>query len=197
MEERPLRRNDPCHCGSRIKYKHCHMREDLETGRRYLYRSAPIQPLRDLTSLRNNTLDFIACLKAELGITIDERTGKGAVENDISDGVIRRTYGRLPFFFPHTAPYASICGSLADKHVSGFYWGSSNVNSIATHLVRYALYTPHIIISNPFCDMMRYHMDVSPLDQPGAWRQTVVNKAIFLASIDHGFARGSSLFYHQ
>jgi preprotein translocase subunit SecA len=27
-----LGRNDPCHCGSGKKYKHCHMREDQKTG---------------------------------------------------------------------------------------------------------------------------------------------------------------------
>ncbi|MGQ9566880.1 MAG: SEC-C metal-binding domain-containing protein [Anaerolineae bacterium] len=28
-----LGRNDPCWCGSGKKYKHCHMREDLQAGR--------------------------------------------------------------------------------------------------------------------------------------------------------------------
>ena len=152
MEERPLGRNDPCHCGSGKKYKHCHLREDLEQGRRYIYHSSPIPRLCDRTTLRSNTLEFIRVLREELGIVFDHTTGQGCVLGDVSEGMIRRTYGRLPYFFPHNAPYNSICQSIAEDELSGFYWGTPNVNRVATHLVRYALYTPHIVISNPFCD---------------------------------------------
>jgi len=30
--EKTLGRNDPCHCGSGKKYKHCHMKSDLAGG---------------------------------------------------------------------------------------------------------------------------------------------------------------------
>ena len=189
-EERPLKRNDPCHCGSGKKYKQCHMRDDLETGQRYTYHSAPIHPIVDLNSLKENTLDFIECLRGDLGIVFDRKKGQGFVIGDVSDGAIKRTYGRLPYLFPHKAPYSRICNSIADSHLSGFYWGSPNVNRVATHLARYSLYTPHIIVTNPFCDMMRYHLDVSPLDNPGAWRQQVVNKAMFLVSIEPWIREG-------
>jgi hypothetical protein len=33
MSEQKIGRNDPCHCGSGRKYKHCHMRADLEAER--------------------------------------------------------------------------------------------------------------------------------------------------------------------
>ena len=188
--ERPLKRNDPCHCGSGKKYKQCHMRHDLETGQRYTYKSAPIHSLVDLDSLRKNTLDFIECLRGDLGIVYDRNTGRGFVVGDVSDGAILRTYGRLPYFFPHEAPYSRICESIATSQLSGFYWGSPNVNRVATHLARYSLYTPHIIVTNPFCDMMRYHLDVSPLDNPSAWRQQVVNKAMFLLSIEPWIREG-------
>lgn len=190
MEERELSRNDPCHCGSGKKYKRCHLQDDLNSGRRFIYTGFPIEPLTDVDSLRKNTLDFIDCLKGDLGISFNKTKQTGIVAGDISDGAIKRTYGRMPYFFPHDAPYDRICSSISQRQVSGFYWGSSDVNQIASHLLRYALYTPHIIISNPFCDMMRYHMDASPLEKPGAWRQLVVNKAIFLVSMEEWIREG-------
>ena len=38
-----LGRNDPCWCGSGKKYKHCHMREDMESGRGEAVASRPPQ----------------------------------------------------------------------------------------------------------------------------------------------------------
>ncbi len=184
MERRPLRRNDPCHCGSGKKYKRCHLAADLESGTRYTYSSSPIATLDSLASLKKNTLDFIHCLKEELGIAFDPVTGQGFLAGEVSDGVIRRTFGRLPYFFPHDAPYPKLCEDISKKSVTGFYWGSPDVNRVATHLTRYSLYTPRIIVTNPFCDMSRYHLDVSPLDHPSAWKQVLVNKALFLASIE-------------
>lgn len=190
MERRPLQRNDPCHCGSGKKYKRCHLAADLESGTRYTYSSNVIAPLDSLASLKKNTLDFIRCLKEELGIVLDPVTGQGFLTGDVSDGVIRRTFGRLPFFFPHAAPYPKLCEAISKESVTGFYWGSPDVNCVATHLTRYSLYTPRIIVTNPFCDMSRYHLDVSPLDHPSIWKQVVVNKALFLASIEPWIREG-------
>lgn len=189
-EERLLRRNDPCHCGSGKKYKRCHQKADRFAGKAYVYRSSPIDPLLDSSSLRENTLAFIECLRGDLGIRYDENSGHGYITKDVSDGAIKRTYGRLPYFFPHSAPYRQICNSIASDHLSGFYWGSPNVNRVATHLTRYSLYTSHIIVTNPFCDMMRYHLDASPLDRPGIWKQQVINKAMFLVSLEPWIREG-------
>lgn len=182
--ERPLGRNDPCHCGSGRKYKHCHLSSDFASGGRPIYCASPIERLKDLQSLRQNTLDFIECLRGDLGIEYDHQTGEGLICRDMSDGAVKRTFGRLPYFFPHKANYASVCREIADSHTSGMYWGGRDVNSVANHIARYALYTPHIVIANPFCDRMLYHLDCSPVEHPSIWKQVVANRAMFLVSIE-------------
>lgn len=182
--ERRLSRNDPCHCGSGKKYKNCHLNGDRKTGKEYTYCSSPIQTLNSLESLRQNTLDFIECLRGDLNITFDNHSGCGVIRGDISEGAVKRTFDRLPYFFPHDADYSSICRSIASSGTSGMYWGSPDVNCVASYIARYALYTPQIIVANPFCDRMLYHLDCSPIDYPEKWKQVVANRAMFLVSIE-------------
>jgi hypothetical protein len=189
LTERPIGRNDPCHCGQQKKYKNCCWDKDRATGRRPIFCTAPVTPLTDLTSLRQNTLDFIQCLRGDLDIVVDPRSGVGTI-GEIDDGAVKRTFGRLPYFFPHDADYGRVYQDIADLETSGMYWGERDGNSVATYLARYALYTPHILVANPFCDRSLYHMDVSPVEHPQIWRQVVANRAMFLVSIEPWIREG-------
>ena len=188
--ERPFGRNDRCHCGSGKKYKHCCLAKDQAQGRRLVVGNAPITPLTNLESLRQNTLDFINCLRGDLDIHTDHQSGIGVFRGEIEDSAVQRTFNRLPYFFPHDAKYEQVYRDIAAAGTSGMYWGSRNVNCISDYLARYALYTPQIIVANPFCDRMLYHLDRSPVDHPAMWKQVVANRAMFLLSIEPWIREG-------
>lgn len=183
-----LGRNDPCHCGSGLKYKKCHLETDLREGK--IYYKETIQTPLNKAALDKNTLDFISYIREEFDIVFDSRRGIGSVRGDVTKGRVRRLYEALPIFFPHNAPFRDICFDISNQPFSGFYWGTADINCIASYLVRYALYTPNIIVTNPFCDLMIYHKESSPLDKPEAWIQVAMNQALFLVSIEPWIKEG-------
>jgi hypothetical protein len=176
-----LGRNDLCHCGSEKKYKKCHLTEDLLSER--VYYKKRISSLYNKNTLNQNTLDFIEFLKEVLLIKVNKRTGTLHVEGSVTKEKVKHVYEMLPYFFPHSTPFKDLCYDLSQNPFSGFYWGNPDINAVSSYIARYALYTSHIIITNPFCDMMIYH-DTSPIEKPEAWKQITMNQALFLVSIE-------------
>jgi len=188
MKKEKLGRNDPCHCGSGLKYKKCHFEADLKEGKVY-YKQAVQVPTSKAT-LDENTLDFISYLREIFGIVFDSKKGVGAVLGEVTKEKVRSLYETLPIYFPHKASFRDICFDISNQSFSGLYWGTPDINSIASYLARYTLYTPNTIITNPFCDLMIYHRDASPIDRPEAWMQVTMNQALFLVSIEPWIKEG-------
>ena len=183
MKKEKIGRNDPCHCGSGLKYKKCHFEADLKEGKVY-YKQAVQVPTSKAT-LDENTLDFISYLREIFGIVFDSKKGVGAVLGEVTKEKVRSLYETLPIYFPHKASFRDICFDISNQSFSGLYWGTPDINSIASYLARYTLYTPNTIITNPFCDLMIYHRDASPIDRPEAWMQVTMNQALFLYQLQN------------
>lgn len=185
---RKIGRNDPCHCGSGRKYKQCHLNQDKREGNVVDVDTVKIP--RSEQTLVDNTLGFIEYVKELFGITFDPRTGTGNVAGSVTRSKVKNLYQNVPAYFPHKAPFKDICRDIASNSHTGMYWGTPNINHIVSHLIRYALYVPRIVVTNPFCDMMIYHVEASPLDVPDKWKQIAVNQALFLASIEPWIREG-------
>jgi len=188
MKREKLGRNDPCHCGSELKYKKCHLEADLREGK--IFFKEKIQAPTNKATLDKNTLDFISDLKESFGIEFDSEKDVGIVLGEVTREKVKRLYETVPIYFPHGSSFREICFDISRQAFNGFYWGNPNINSIASYITRYALYTPNIIIANPFCDMMIYHSDASPIDRPEAWLQIAINQALFLVSIEPWIKEG-------
>jgi hypothetical protein len=135
-------------------------------------------------SLDANVLSFIGYIRDLFGMQFDPNSGKGLVAADVSKEKIRALYQSVPIYFPHTTQFSSLCQGYLVQPFSGLYWGQPNFNSISSYLARYALYSSHIIVTNPFCDSLIYLGEKSPLLKPEAWVQVTMNQAIFLVSIE-------------
>ncbi|HZQ47610.1 MAG TPA: hypothetical protein VFC07_11390 [Verrucomicrobiae bacterium] len=117
-------------------------------------------------------------------IDFNPHNGKGRVTADVSKEKVKQLYQAVLHFFPHTTQFQSLCDDLAGQPFSGIYWGEPDINCISSYLARYALYTSHIIVTNPFCDSLIYLSEKSPLLKPEAWVQVTMNQALFLVSIE-------------
>lgn len=63
----PLRRNDPCWCGSGIKYKHCHQRAEEERASEKLQKAALWRALGEFALQRKYEMDFKSAAKFFFG----------------------------------------------------------------------------------------------------------------------------------
>lgn len=131
-----------------------------------------------------NVLSFIAYIRELFGIEFNPNTGKGSVAAEVSKEKIIALYEAVPVFFPHTAQFLSLCQDYSAQPFSGIYWGERDFNSVSSYLARYALYSSHIIVTNPFCDSLIYLSEKSPILKPEAWVQVTMNQALFLVSIE-------------
>jgi hypothetical protein len=188
MKKDKIGRNDPCHCDSGKKYKNCCMDQDIQNGIVY-YKKDISQPY-DKYSLNKNTLDFIEYIKSNLNISIDTKKDEILIPKKIPKSEIKRIYESVNTFFPHNINFQKICHEISMQPFSGYYWGSPDINSLSNYIARYSLYTPNIIITNPFCDLMIYHEKSSPLEKPEAWAQVTMNQALFLISLEQWIKNG-------
>ena len=183
-----LGRNDLCYCGSGEKYKNCHLFADQNEGKK-AYKEYVTQ-IKTRQELKRKTLQFIDFIKDLFGIVYDPTSWAGSILGGIDDERIKILYKELPNFFPHDKDFQHLYRDISKNPFSGILWASPSINTIATYLTRYCLYTPHVIVLNPFLDMMLYHLDASPLDNPAPWKQVTVNQSLFLVTLEPWIKEG-------
>jgi len=142
-------------------------------------------------TLNESTLNFISYLKDSFNITYNSKSEIGAInKRKVTEEKIREVYTKLPEYFPHDSSFKDICHNISEHAFSGFYWGNANINNISNYIARYALYTPKMIIINPFCDMLMYHREESPLKEPKEWIQPTINQILFLVMLEPWIREG-------
>ena len=170
-------RNDACPCGSGKKYKRCCIDREIEIVEAT---SPPPRFVNRVSDLKRATLAFIDDCSRTLSITSNAAGTSGYLPRAIPGEAVREIYQRLPSYFPHGSAHASLLNDLAIRPSRGVYFGPTTPQTVLTHLTRHSLYSEHIIVPNPFCDLSMYQPDVSPLQKPESWRQVTVNQTMYL-----------------
>ncbi len=180
----------PFYFGGDIIIADCQIRSHISLFFDHRTDKEYVTPIHTRHKLREKNLEFIQFIKELFGIVYDPHSLAGAVLGDVDNERIKILYKELPTFFPHDKNFAYLYQDISKIPFSGILWASPNINTIATYLARYALYTPNFVVLNPFLDMMRYHLDASPLEDPSPWRQVTVNQSLFFVTLEPWIQEG-------
>lgn len=153
-------RDDPCHCGSGKKYKHCCLWLDEQRKTRTEFIRAA-QTLRD----RNSAL-----LAATTDIFRLDRPWE-MVKESFTDARIREFYKCVASLWPTGTDQRSTLPALAPASgLRALYLGENEPELMVQSVFRFSLYADEIILVNPFQNPNVLADEFNPILHPGEWR---------------------------
>ena len=154
-------RNDPCPCGSKIKYKHCCKgKVDWE---KLLASNSPDIAFH-LTN-RGKNLMFIEGFSDILGVDLTTPTEWAEIKGACNPKAVREIHELVPLIWPN----ADDLNRIFDNHRGKFnslYVGHYEPRTIFRGVTRHSIYTDHVILFDPFQDHRRIAEQYNPVAHP-------------------------------
>src|SRR6266700_1219136 len=151
-------RNDPCHCGSDKKYKHCCL--SLDEQRRPRYELA-----RSTRTLREKNLALLAAAIEIFGL--DRPWSK--VKEGLTEARIRDFYVFIAKLWPVDTDQGIIMPP-PDSSLSALYLGENEPEMMVQNVFRFCLYADQILLVNPFTNPNVMADEFNPILHPGERR---------------------------
>jgi len=131
-------RNDPCPCGSRLKYKHCCLR--LDRGRATTFHSA-----RSAKNLREKNLTLLNGVQDIFGL---HRTWE-KVKAGLCDAQVREFYRFIADLWPIDTDVSDLLPE-PDSRLRALYLGEYEPELMVENVFRFCLYADQILLTHPF-----------------------------------------------
>jgi hypothetical protein len=151
-------RNDPCHCGSAKKYKHCCL--SLDEHRREWSELA-----RSSGTLRDKNLALLAAAIEIFGLN----RPWSKVKKGLTDAQIREFYTFIANLWPIDTDQAHILPP-PDTSLRALYLGENEPEMMVQNVFRFCLYADQILLVNPFTNPNVMAEEFNPIHRPGEWR---------------------------
>jgi len=151
-------RNDPCHCATGKKYKHCCLSLDEQ-------RQSRIEFIRSAQSLRERNLALLTTASDIFGLN---RPWEKVKEN-FSDARIREFYRCVASLWPVGTDQRHILPP-PDAGLKALYLGENEPEMMVQNVFRFSLYADQILVVNPFQNPNVLAEEFNPIARPGEWR---------------------------
>lgn len=170
IDEKKLGRNEPCGCGSGIKYKHC-----------CRGKSAALRTTWEVASIRERNLTFCNCIRGVLGL--DQGKTWLDVRRDLSDEQVREIYGFYSALWPReTDVYAML--PKPDGKFRGLYTGQVDIRVIGTHALPMASMFDEFLIQTPIVNPNNLREEHNPLKVPGDFKYQALKDILFMLELE-------------
>jgi SEC-C motif len=172
-------RNDPCPCGSGLKYKKCCL--DKQQWEK-IFRQPLSYQLRHL-SLRGKNLFFVSEILAALQIdTWTSDIDFASIKKAFTPTVVKKIHESLLQTWPDLEDYER-CHLEDRKNISGLYIGSYHPEAVFQAVTRHALYSEKIYLVDPFLHPQRIREEFNPLVHPEEHRSNTIKFAFLWLSL--------------
>jgi hypothetical protein len=150
MSQMKMGSNDPCPCGSGVKFKKCC--KDLRIDWNSILAAGPHEQVRHL-SIRGKNLRF---MQAVLGALQMDRLGQidGADKYDqfkraFTPQAVQHIYEALTFLWPNRSDLERVLAKQKQR-ISGLYIGYYDLLPVSRGITRHSLYSDAILLIDPF-----------------------------------------------
>jgi hypothetical protein len=150
-------RNDPCPCGSKLKFKKCCMDA---------VRSEDVDPPKSF-SAKDRNIFFIESVADLLGLRKPEDWKR--IKRDLSDEQVRQVYALVDFLWPVSTDLAALLPK-PDQRLRGLFVGTERPESILENIVRYSLYSDEILVVSPFMNPRCIAPKYNPISYPAKYK---------------------------
>jgi hypothetical protein len=151
-------RNDPCHCPSGKKYKHCCLPLDEN-------RPARISAVHQANSLKEKNLTLLAGAADIFNL----KQPWDKVKSGMTDTRIREFYQFIAALWPVDTDYRALLPK-PDGSLRALYLGENDPEMMMENVFRFSLYADEIILVNPFDNPNLVAEKYNPAVNPGEWR---------------------------
>jgi len=177
-------RNDPCPCGSGLKYKKCHL------GKKGEFISVPYynhQMSGIKFDVSGNSLSlYERNMNLMEGIIDIFNLNSGKKWNEIKRGIsrdhIKELYKLIAWLWPPDANMAELLPKPEDK-LRAFYVGFMRPESVLNSVVRYSLYCDEILVTTPFLNPWTIRKENNPLVHPELYIGETLKWIMFLIQL--------------
>jgi hypothetical protein len=153
-----ISRNDPCPCGSRVKYKRCCL--VLDEGR-----TERLDAARLAQDLREKNVTLIAAASDIFGLSRPWEKIKARLSN----AQIREFYSVIASLWPPDTDLERILPE-PDSTLRALYLGEHEPELMLENVFRFCLYTDQILLTNPFPNPNFVAEKYNPIAHPDEWR---------------------------
>jgi SEC-C motif len=157
-------RNAPCFCGSGKKYKRCHYQREFH-------------PEREM-SVHNRNLILLNAAQDIFGFS--KGRSWADFKRNISGDQIRRFYEVQDMLWTTNTDWAEIMPE-PDGKLRGLYLGDILPELILKNLIRFSLYSDHLLVVDPFHTPRNLRPEYNPIENPDQYKADTV-KLISLSS---------------
>ena len=166
-------RNDPCPCGSRLKYKKCHGGPSAAT--------TPQRPPKTQTlSLHERNLALVGAIFDIFGMANADRWED--VKKRVSDDRVRELYKVIAGLWPPDTDLVSLLPTPGAS-LRALYLGDVNPEQIVHNVFRFALYADEILVIDPFHNPWLMAKEFNPIVNPGQWKMDTLKLLFFMAEL--------------
>ena len=166
-----LGRNEPCHCGSTKKYKHCCLSLD-ET------KHARTEWVRSAQTLQEKNIALLGAATDIFGLN----RSCDKVKDGLSDARISEFYRFAAGLWPIGADQRSTLPP-PDTTLRSLYLGENEPEMMIHNVFRFSLYADQILILNPFMNPNVVAEEMNPILRPGEWRLQTLRLIYQLAQL--------------
>jgi hypothetical protein len=171
-------RNDPCHCASGKKYKHCCLQ--LEESRPKL-----VDTLKVADSLRDRNHALLIALNEIF--RLDQPWEK--VKSGMTDARIKEFFDFAAALWPTDTNLAALLPT-PDSSLRALYLGEYDPEAMVENVFRFSLYADEIILINPFDNPNCLADKYNPVVHPEEWRMQTLRIVYHLRILAPWIAAG-------
>jgi hypothetical protein len=151
-------RNDPCQCGSKLKYKHCCLR--LDEGR-----AARFNATRSAKNLRGKNITLLNGAGEIFGL--DRPWEK--VKASLSNAQVKECFRFVADLWPSSTDVSEFLPE-PDSTLRALYLGEYEPELMVENVFRFCLYTDQILLTNPFPNPNFIAEAYNPIAHPDEWK---------------------------
>jgi hypothetical protein len=164
-----LGRNDPCWCGSRQKYKRCHLEADRTQGR-----------LGSGLSLRERNIILLAEISDIFRLR--ERGSWEEIKKDISAEEVKKLYITMAALWPPDTKIYDLLPAPENK-LRALYLGEIEPQHLIRNISRFSLYSDEILVVSPFHNPWLMSSEFNPIEHPGIWKEDTLKLVYFATAV--------------
>lgn len=161
-------RNDPCPCGSGLKYKKCHLEHDQKQDA--ASRGSDV-------SLHERNVTLVAEVAGILGITAGKDWGD--VKREISADNVRAIYKVVGELWPESSDTDALLPE-PDGSLRALYMGDVTPTAMVQNVTRLGLYADQVLIFNPLHGPHTFSGEYDPTRHPEQWLSDTLKLSYFL-----------------
>lgn len=170
INETRLGRNDPCGCGSAMKYKNCCRDIPLD-----------LRTTWSVMSIRERNIAFCNCIRDVLGLNRDKTWLD--VRRELSKEHITEIYGFYSTLWPReTDIYALL--PKPDGKFRGLYTGPIDARTISANALPMASLFDDFLIETPIINPNNINPEFSPLESPSRYKYQALKDFMFMLQME-------------